>query len=177
MVKVVRAHPQALAQCRKWLDRHLPNAERVPTASNAVAADEAARDACSVAIAAPEAAEHYGLAVLHRNIEDQAGNTTRFLIIGRQCLAGSGYDKTSLILSAHGRDAPGSLQRLLAPLATHEINMTSLQSRPSRTGLWEYVFFLDFEGHQEEALVSRALADIQKESALFKVLGSYPRSL
>ncbi|MEE2803690.1 MAG: ACT domain-containing protein, partial [Pseudomonadota bacterium] len=95
----------------------------------------------------------------------------------RQCLAGSGYDKTSLILSAHGRDAPGSLQRLLAPLATHEINMTSLQSRPSRTGLWEYVFFLDFEGHQEEALVSRALADIQKESALFKVLGSYPRSL
>jgi len=176
-VKVVRAHPQALAQCRKWLDRHLPNAERVPMASNAVAADEAARDACSVAIAAPEAAEHYGLAVLHRNIEDQTGNTTRFLIIGRQCLSGSGYDKTSLILSAHGRDAPGSLQRLLAPLATHEINMTSLQSRPSRTGLWEYVFFLDFEGHQEETLVSRALADIQKESALFKVLGSYPRSL
>ncbi len=176
-VKVVRAHPQALAQCRKWLDRHLPNVERVPTASNAVAANEAARDVYSVAIASVEAAEHYGLVVLHRSIEDQAGNTTRFLIIGNQCVDGSGYDKTSLVLSAHGRDAPGSLQRLLAPLAMHEINMTSLQSRPSKTGLWEYVFFVDFEGHQKEALISRALTDIQRESALFKVLGSYPRSL
>lgn len=176
-VKVVRAHPQALAQCRKWLDRHLPHAERVPVTSNAAAVNEVAQGVHSVAIASAETAEHYGLAVLHRNIEDQVGNTTRFLIVGPQRVAGSGYDKTSLVLSAHGRDAPGALQRLLGPLATHEINMTSLQSRPSKTGLWEYVFFVDFEGHQEEALVSQALADIQKESALFKVLGSYPRSL
>jgi chorismate mutase/prephenate dehydratase len=173
----VKAHPQALAQCRNWLDQNLRDVERIAVNSNAAAVEDVAKDPNCVAIASADAADHYGLMTLHNNIEDYAGNTTRFLILGHQETTPSENDKTSLVLSGKGRDAPGSLQRLLAPLADHKINMTRIESRPSRTGLWEYVFFLDIEGHQDEPLVTQALAAIEQESALFKVLGSYPRAL
>jgi chorismate mutase/prephenate dehydratase len=171
-IRVVYSHTQSLAQCQQWLARHLPQAEKIPVVSNAEAARLAARERAAAAIASKTAAELYGLQVLARNIEDEPKNTTRFLVIGENDAAPSGTDKTSLILST--RNVPGAMHDLLTPLEANKVSMTKLESRPARTGLWEYVFYVDIEGHAQDAKVSRALAGLEAKATLFKNLGSYP---
>ena len=171
-IKRVVSHPQSLGQCQDWLNAHLPQAARVPAASNAEAAQHAAQHADTAAIASKTAAEQYAVPVRAENIEDDPRNTTRFLVIGKQDVAPSGKDKTSLVMSAPNR--PGAVHDLLVPLAKHEVSMTRLESRPARSGLWEYVFFVDIEGHQADAQVSAALAELKHAAAFLKVLGSYP---
>ena len=175
-VKRVCAHPQALAQCRGWLDEQLPDAERVPVSSNAEGARRARDERGTAAIAGRAAAEIYGLTLLATDIEDRPDNTKRFLVVGRKLFAASGTDKTSLLVSA-GNDDSGALFRLLEPLAKHEVNMTRIESRPSRKRKWDYVFFIDIEGHVGDPAVAQALAALQKRASLFKVLGSYPRAV
>ena len=175
-VKRVCAHPQALAQCRGWLDEQLPDAERVPVSSNAEGARRARDERGTAAIAGRAAAEIYGLTLLATDIEDRPDNTTRFLVVGRKLFAASGTDKTSLLVSA-GNDDSGALFRLLEPLAKHEVNMTRIESRPSRKRKWDYVFFIDIDGHVGDPAVAQALAALQKRASLFKVLGSYPRAV
>ena len=174
-VKHIYSHQQSLAQCRGWLDEHLAGVERVAVSSNAEAARLASQDKQAAAIASKEAADIYGLRVLSANIEDEPDNTTRFLVIGREAVPVSGKDKTSLLLSASNK--PGALHRLLTPLAQHGISMTRIESRPSRRGVWEYVFFVDIEGHTAEPKVAQALEELRTEAAMLKVLGSYPRAI
>lgn len=165
-------HQQALAQCRGWIEEHLAGVEHVTVSSNAEAARRAAQEAGAVAIAGTTAAEIYGLTILAANIEDEPDNTTRFLVIGTKSPSPSGNDKTSLLLSARNR--PGALHRLLEPLFRHGISMTRIESRPSRRGMWDYVFFIDIEGHSQEPGVAKALQELGDEAAMMKVLGSYP---
>ncbi len=171
----VYAHQQALAQCREWLDENLAGVERVALSSNAEAARRVGAEADAAAIASREAADIYQLRVLASNIEDEPDNTTRFLVIGREAAARSGRDKTSLLVSAANR--PGALYHLLAPFAQHGISMTRIESRPSRRGVWEYVFFVDIEGHCDDPQVTEALKALGGEAAMLKVLGSYPRAV
>ncbi len=174
-LKMVYSHQQSLAQCRGWLDRHLPYVERVPVGSNAEAAKRAMSDETAAAIAGEMAAELYDLKVLVPNIEDDPGNTTRFLVVGRQAVPPSGDDKTSLLMST--RNEAGGLHRLLAPLAEHGISMTRIESRPSRRGNWDYVFFVDINGHRDDGQVAEALRVLQAQAGMFKVLGSYPKAV
>lgn len=174
-VQTVYAHAQALGQCAHWLARHLPGAARVALASNAEAARRAAEDAGAAAIASRAAGEIYGLGVLAENIEDDPKNTTRFLVVGARDVAPSGRDRTSIVVSAPNR--AGAMHSLLEPLARHGVSMTRLESRPSRQGLWEYVFFIDVEGHRQDPAVSRALAELGEQAVFLKVLGSYPAAV
>ena len=171
-VKRIFSHAQSLGQCNRWLAQNYPGAERVAVASNAEAAKLARDDAESAAIAGRPAAAHYGLTVMANNIEDEPSNTTRFVVISPQEVPPSGNDKTSLVMST--RNVPGAIHELLTPLANNRVSMTRLESRPSRTGLWEYVFFLDMEGHQNEGHVARALEEMRELAAFLKILGSYP---
>jgi chorismate mutase/prephenate dehydratase len=171
-VRTVYSHTQSLAQCQGWLARHLPDAERVAVVSNAEAARLAAKDRRAAAIASRTAAALYGLRLLARNIEDDPKNTTRFLVLGREDAAPSGHDKTSLILST--RNVPGAVHDLLTPLARHGVSMTRFESRPARTGRWEYVFYIDLEGHRADTRVAEALAALEAKAAMLKLLGSYP---
>jgi chorismate mutase/prephenate dehydratase len=171
-VRRVYSHQQSLSQCRAWLDQQLPHAERVPVSSNAEAARLARDEEGAAAIAGDTAAEVYGLKVLMPNIEDRPDNTTRFLVIGRQSYPPSGQDKTSLLLSS--RHKAGALYALLSPLAEHKVSMTRIESRPSRRGKWDYVFFVDVEGHCEDPGIAAALEDLKSAASLFRVLGSYP---
>jgi chorismate mutase/prephenate dehydratase len=174
-VTAIHAHQQALAQCREWLNANLPGIPRYAESSNAEAARIAAEQVGAVAIAGEAAAEIYQLNVLASNIEDEPDNTTRFLVIGRKMPAASGHDKTSLLLSTPNR--PGALQRLLAPLADKGISMTRIESRPSRRGTWDYVFFIDIEGHAQDPAIAAVLQELEKSAAMLKILGSYPRSV
>jgi chorismate mutase/prephenate dehydratase len=174
-VRKVYAHAQSLAQCQQWLARHLPRAETRPVVSNAEAARVAARERNAAALGPRLAATIYGLAVLARNVEDEARNTTRFLVLAPHDAAPSGSDKTSLILST--RNVPGAMHDLLGPLAANRVSMTRLESRPSRSGLWEYVFYVDIEGHQQDANVARALAEVGEKASFLKNLGSYPAAV
>jgi len=177
--RVVRicSHPQSLAQCRAWLEEHLPNVEQVPVSNNAEGARRARDEKGTAAIAGETAAEVYGLKVLAAEIEDRSDNTTRFLVLGRKLFTPSGEDRTTLLVSVGHTDAPGALSRLLEPLAKYRISMTRIESRPSHRRKWDYVFFIDFEGHADEPHVAKALADLKKRSSLFRVLGSYPRAV
>jgi len=168
----IYSHSQSLAQCHEWLNRHYPQAERVPVVSNAEAARLASKEARAAAIAGKAAARVYGLKVLARNIEDEPNNTTRFLVIGTHGAGSSGRDKTSLVMST--RNVPGAVHGLLTPLAKNGVSMTKLESRPSRTRMWEYLFYVDLVGHLEEPRVKRALAALERKAAMLKVLGSYP---
>ncbi|NMF90420.1 prephenate dehydratase [Aromatoleum petrolei] len=170
--KRLYSHAQSLAQCHEWLNRNLAHLSRVPVASNAEAARMASEDPESCAIAGEAAAELYGLNVLAANIEDDPNNTTRFVVIGDHDAGPSGQDKTSLVCSALNR--PGAMHALLEPLARHGVDMTKLQSRPARGGLWEYVFYVDIDGHREDAHVAAALQELNERAAFVKVLGSYP---
>jgi len=171
----VYSHQQSFAQCREWLDGHLPQAERITVSSNAEAARRAAAEPSTAAIAGDAAAELYQLNVLAANIEDEPDNTTRFLVIGHDGVPPCGNDKTSLMVS--GPNRPGLLHELLTPLSTHGISMTRLESRPSRRGIWDYVFFIDIEGHQADANVAQALKEMEQKASVVKVLGSYPRAV
>jgi chorismate mutase/prephenate dehydratase len=173
----VCAHPQALAQCRGWLDEHLPGVERVPVASNAEGARRARDEEGTAAIAGSAAAEIYGLNMLVPEIEDRPDNTTRFLVIGRQTFPPSGQDKTTLLASVAHTDAPGALFRMLEPFARNSISMTRIESRPSRRRKWDYVFFIDLEGHAEREPLATALAELKSQASLCRVLGSYPRAV
>jgi chorismate mutase/prephenate dehydratase len=176
-VQRVCAHAQALAQCRGWLDEQLPDVERVPVSSNAEGARRARDERGSAAIAGRAAAEIYGLNLLANEIEDRADNTTRFLIVGRKLFSASGIDKTTLLVSARDTDGAGSLFKLLEPLAEHGVNMTRIESRPSHKRKWDYVFFIDIEGHVSDPAVAKALAALERRASLFKILGSYPRAV
>lgn len=171
-IKSVYSHPQSFGQCQVWLNTHLPYADRIPVASNAQAASLAAENPGSAAIAGSQAATHFGLSICAENIEDDANNTTRFLMLGKQKVAQSGNDKTSLVMSAANR--PGAVHDLLVPLAKNGVSMTKLESRPARSGQWEYVFFMDIEGHQDDVKVAAALAELKQVATFVKVLGSYP---
>ena len=173
-VKVVMAHPQALAQCRQWLDRNLAAVERRDSSSNARAAEDAATTQGAAAIASEVAAGRYGLRILVRNIEDRADNTTRFLVIGRIATAPTGRDCTSIMLSTANR--PGSLFGLLKPIAEAGISLTRIESRPSRCMHWDYVFFLDLMGHQDDPAVSGCLGVLRQRAEMVKILGSYPQA-
>jgi chorismate mutase / prephenate dehydratase len=177
--KIVRvcSHPQSLAQCRQWLDEHLPNIERVSVSSNAEAARRARDEDGTAAIAGEAAAEVYGLGVIVPEIEDTADNTTRFLVIGRKLFSASGLDKTTLLVSAGDTQSPGALHRLLGPLAQNKITMTRIESRPSRKRKWDYVFFIDVVGHAEQSPLKDALDELKQASTLFRVLGSYPAAV
>jgi len=174
-IQTVFSHQQSLAQCRGWLDRHLPNAERIAVASNAEAARMAAADTWAAAVAGKAAAEIYDLEILASRIEDEPGNTTRFLVIAKEDSPVSGRDKTSLLLAC--RNEAGGLHRLLSPLAEHRISMTRIESRPSKRGIWDYVFFVDILGHRDDEVVARSLKILSDESMLFNILGSYPEAV
>jgi chorismate mutase/prephenate dehydratase len=171
----VFAHSQSLGQCHEWLNLHLPRAERVVVVSNAEAARQASQEDGAAAVAGRAAAGLYGLSLLAENIEDNPNNTTRFVVIGHLDVPPSGRDKTSLVMSALNR--PGAMHALLEPLARHGVSMTRMESRPSRTGMWEYVFFVDIEGHQRDAAVAAALQDLGERASFLKVLGSYPAAV
>ena len=168
----VYSHAQSLAQCVQWLARHLPGVPRVAVSSNAEAARLAASEPGTAAIAGEIAASIYGLAVLAPHIEDEPNNTTRFWVLGRQAVGASGNDQTSLVMSAPNR--PGAVHALLEPFAHHGVSMTRFESRPARTGLWEYLFFVDLAGHRDDAPVKAALAELAQKAPFLKLLGSYP---
>lgn len=174
-IQCVYSHGQGLAQCRAWLDRHLPGVERIPVTSTAEAARLASLDDSAAAIASEAAAERYALPVLQAAMQDGSRNATRFLVLGRDSPEPTGEDKTSLVIARENQ--PGGLAGLLAPLARYGLNMTRLESRPSREGMWEYVFFVDLIGHAEDPDLKRALGEMQRLASLLKVLGSYPRSV
>lgn len=171
-VRTVYSHPQVFAQCREWLRENLPDAEQIAASSTAAAARLAAAADNAGAIAPAGAAEPHGLQVLAENIEDRPDNRTRFFVVGDRETSPTGRDKTSVVFSAAHR--AGSLHHALTPLHDHGINMTLIQSRPSRARLWEYVFFVDFEGHVTDRQVQAALDDLQRHCLNLKVLGSYP---
>lgn len=168
----IYSHPQSLAQCRKWLDLHYPNAERIPVSSNAEAARRIKGEWSSAAIAGITASDLYGLHAIEKNIEDAPDNSTRFLVIGKQAVPACGQDKTSLVLAV--RNKPGALHYILEPFHRLGVDLTRLQSRPSRNSTWNYVFFIDIQGHQEDENVAAALKEVAGASAELKILGSYP---
>ena len=177
-IERVCAHEQALAQCRGWLREYLPHVDLIGVSSNAVGARRARDEAGTAAIGSDTAAEVYDLRVMVTNIEDRADNATRFLVIGRELLASSGNDKTTILVST--RDTAGGagiLHALLLPFATHGVNITRIESRPSRRKNWDYVFFLDLDGHAEQEPLASALAELKELSSLFRVLGAYPRAI
>lgn len=171
-IRKVYSHAQSLGQCHEWLNRNLAGIEREAVASNAEAARRAAEEEGAAAIASRRAGELFGLNILAESIEDDPRNTTRFLILATHDVAPSGQDKTSLAMAT--RNVPGAIVKLLSPLAENGVSMTKLESRPSYMGLWEYVFFVDIEGHRNDERVARALAQLEERSAFLKVLGSYP---
>ncbi len=171
----IYSHPQSLAQCRKWLDAHWPKVERHPVSSNAEAAKRIKSEWHAAAIAGDMAAEKYDLKIHANNIEDNPHNTTRFLIIGHQKIAPSGDDKTSIIIST--RDKPGALYHLLEPFEKTGISLTRIETRPSASGKWAYVFFIDFEGHEDDTKCAQAFKTIESLSVELKRLGSYPKAV
>lgn len=174
-INKIYSHQQSLAQCREWLDANLPNAERVSVSSNADAAKRAADEKGCAAIASDTAASIYDLNIIAANIEDEPDNTTRFLIIGRNEVARSGDDKTTLLVSIMNKHA--ALHDLLAPFAANNVSLTRIESRPSRQGMWDYVFFIDIDGHQEDPSIAKALQELTDKTAMLKVLGSYPKAV
>jgi len=171
----IYSHQQTLAQCRRWLDGHWARVPRIAVTSNAEAALKVSQEPGAAAIASDVAAELYGLTIVSSKIEDKSDNTTRFLIIGREDVAPSGNDKTSVMVSTHNR--PGALYHILEPFHRHEISLTSIETRPSPTGMWSYVFFIDFEGHLQDESFQKVLAEINEDALEVKILGSYPRAL
>lgn len=176
-IERICAHEQALAQCRGWLREYLPHVELIGVSSNAAGARRARDEGGTAAIGSDVAAEVYDLKILVNNIEDRADNATRFLVIGRKLLTPSGKDKTTILVSASHTEGAGVLHELLQPLATHGVNLTFIESRPSRRKNWEYVFFIDVDGHAQETPLADALEELEKRCTLFRVIGAYPAAL
>ncbi len=174
-IQTVISHPQALAQCRRWLASHLPGVKVEEVASTAHAAMKAAADDTLGAVAGALAKEAYQLQIVAANIEDYSNNITRFLIIGNSESPSSGSDKTSLVFSV--KDKPGVLHRMLQPFARSRINLTKIESRPIKDKPWEYMFFIDFRGHREDRRVRRAITELERNCIFLKILGSYPSGL
>ncbi len=174
-VTKIYSHQQSLAQCRRWLDVNLPNAEQYAVRSNAEAVRMAKAEKGAAAIAGVMAAEIYQVAILNAEIEDEPNNTTRFIIIGRNQVPASGNDRTSLLVTTSNK--PGALHHLLKPLAERGIGMSKIESRPSRQGVWEYVFFIDIEGHKDDVKLAEALDEIAHETVMIRILGSYPKAV
>src|SRR2546421_9325207 len=173
-IEKLYAHPQALGQCRGWVQTNLPRVEIIETSSNARSAEFASREKGSAAIAGVLAAEKYALPVLEYDIQDNAANATRFLVLGRQCTPPSGKDRTSLMFSIV--DQVGALYRALAPFRRYRLNMTKIESRPSKRKAWEYFFFIDCDGHVSDHKVAKAIAELEQQCSFVKVLGSYPNT-
>ena len=171
-IQVVYSHAQSLAQCHEWLNQHLPGVRRESVSSNSEAARLAALDPSAAAVAGELAAEHHGLDIVARDIEDDANNTTRFLVLGGENVAASGRDKTSLALSTNNR--PGALLDILQPFAAAGISLAKLESRPARNGGWEYVFYVDLEGHADDPAIRQVLSGLGSHCTFMKVLGAYP---
>ncbi len=171
-VQAICAHSQALAQCQAWLNLHYPNIQRLAMASNAEAARRAGEDATLAAIASELAGQQYGLNVVNSSIQDDPHNRTRFAVLGNLQTLPSGRDQTSIVFAVPNK--AGAVYTMLAPLAEHGVSMTRFESRPARIGTWEYYFYVDMEGHANDAHVARALAGLRQQAAFFKVLGSYP---
>lgn len=173
-IKKLYVHPQSLAQCRAWVHKNLAGAEIVETSSNARSAELAAKEKHSAAIAGLLAAEKYGVPVLEHDIQDNAANATRFLVLGRKCSPPTGHDRTSLMFSI--ADEVGALHRALAPFRKYRLNMTKIESRPSKRRVWEYFFFVDCDGHSSEGKVAKAITQLGTQCSFVKVLGSYPNA-
>ena len=173
-IKRIYSHPQALGQCRYWLQNHFPEAEILETSSTTRAAQLAATEKNVAAIASSLAAERYKLSVLDVDIQDNPANATRFLVLGRQCSPPTGKDRTSLMINI--ADEVGALHRVLGVFRKFRINMTKIESRPSKRKAWDYFFFIDCDGHAEDKKLSKAIVELQKTSNRVKVLGSYPNS-
>ena len=175
-IQAVLAHPQALAQCHEWLNTHLPGVERRPVSSNAEGARLAAQDPSLAGIASERAGSEFGLHVVAKAIQDDPNNRTRFVIVAHPqahpAPKASGHDCTSLVVSVTNK--PGAVHDLLVPLKAHGVSMTRFESRPARSGQWEYYFYIDVEGHPDDPRVAAALAELRAACAFFKVLGSYP---
>ena len=171
-IQTVYSHAQSLGQCHEWLSQHLPGVKTIRVTSNGEAARMASENPETAAIAGELAAGRHGLSIVARDIEDEPTNTTRFLVLGPEETAPSGRDKTSLVLSVRNR--PGALLELLAPLAGHDIGLSKLESRPAKSGAWEYVFYVDIDGHYADANIQRALEAVQEHCTFLKVLGAYP---
>ena len=171
-VRRICAQSQALAQSARWLDSHHPNLERVAVASNAEAAHLAATDDTIAAIAGEIAARRYGLSMVASQIQDESQNTTRFAVLGKSDSQASGADRTSIILSVPNQ--AGAVHDMLVPLKKHGVSMTRFESRPARTGVWTYYFYIDIEGHRSDARVAAALAELALVAGFCKILGSYP---
>lgn len=174
-IQKVFSHGQSLAQCHEWLNANLPNAERIAVASNAEAARRASLEPFTAAVAGEMAAEHYGLTLLASNIEDEPNNTTRFLVLGNYEPKSTGKDKTSLVLSAPNRS--GAVYEMLTPFANRGVSMSKFESRPSKIAIWEYLFFVDIDGHADDGNVAEALVELRKIAGYVKVLGSYPKAV
>jgi prephenate dehydratase len=173
-IKEIYSHPQALAQCRLFLDKNYPGRPRINIASTAEAAALVAQNYGKAAIASIRAAELYGLEILQDSIQNEPSNITRFLLIGLDDVPPTGNDKTSLLVGLH--DKPGTLYSILGVFARYSLNLTKIESRPIRGELGKYIFFLDFEGHREEKIVAQAMQEAEKQVLFLKVLGSYPRA-
>jgi chorismate mutase/prephenate dehydratase len=171
-IKKLYVHPQSLAQCRGWIQNHLPQVEIIETSSNPRSAELAAKEKGAAAIAGLLAAEKHGLRVLEQDIQDNAANATRFLVLGRQCSPPTGDDRTSLMLSV--ADKAGALHEAIAAFRRHKINMTKIESRPSKRKAWEYFFFIDCEGHAQDRPVAKAIRLLGEHCNFVKILGSYP---
>ncbi len=174
-IREVISHQQSFAQCRRWLDRFLPDIRRTSVNSNAEAARRAGSVPHSAAIASDIAANIYALNILEKNIEDEPDNTTRFLVIGNVTADRTGKDKTSMVVSTGNQ--PGALHAMLEPFAAHGVSMTKIESRPSRQGMWSYVFFIDIDGHRLDPNVAEALQNLKQKANMLKILGSYPKAL
>ena len=173
-LETIYSHEQSLAQCRRWLRKHYPQTKTQAVSSNGEAARLVAQEAKTAAIAGELAARQFDLEIIHRNIEDQRSNATRFFVLSRQKVAQSGQDKTSILVYAANR--AGSLLDVLTPFKRLEISLTRIVSRPAPAGNWSYVFFIDFDGHEDDEIVKEALSEVRSQTYDLKILGSYPRS-
>ena len=171
-IKKLFVHPQSLAQCRGWLAKNLPRVEIVETSSNARSAEMAAKEKFSAALGGVLAAEKYGLKILAQDVQDNSANVTRFIVLGRQCSPPTGDDRTSLMISV--ADKSGALHSALAAFRSQKINLTKIESRPSKRKAWEYFFFIDCAGHFQDAKVARAIKLLGKHCNFVKILGSCP---
>ncbi len=173
-IKKLYSHPQALAQCRSWVQKSFPRAEIIETSSTTRAAELAVKESGAGAIASALAADQYRLRILESDIQDNAANVTRFLVLGTQCSPSTGNDRTSIMFRIDHE--VGALHRALTPFQKHKLNMTKIESRPSKQKAWEYFFFIDVDGHMDDKLVKKALAELEKQCGTVKILGSYPRT-
>jgi chorismate mutase/prephenate dehydratase len=171
-VDTIASHQQSLAQCRHWLKKHYPKARQIECASNAEAALKAQNDSRIAAVAGLLAATIYDLKIVHASIQDQDHNSTRFLVLARQGTAATGNDKTSVLI--HTENKPGALFRILQPFEKFQVSLSKIETRPSKQEAWEYVFFIDFEGHIQDQAIKELFAQLQQCTAEIKVLGSYP---